>query len=132
MDGDVESKIRHLMDFIENDAIKSRKFTYDNSRSVLCVFEMLVRAGRMLDTPGGLVDVRELALEIKDVVPDRLTPAKLGFAIERDEKALRDWLVFIARNAVVWMDDQFYHTYVALHVARFGRESGMVCDTAIF
>lgn len=128
VNGNVESKIQYLMDFIENDALKSEKFTYDNSRLVLCTFETLVKVARMLDTPGSLAGVRALARELKDVLPDNLEPSKNRLDVEHDEEALHTWLKFIAYRAVRWMDDQFHHAYVILHIAQHGRESEVKCD----
>lgn len=130
--GGVEPKIQRLMDFIENDAIKSEKVTYDTTSPVLRMLMTLVKAARMLGEPDGLAGVRALVREYEDVVPDDLKPAKYGFDVEHDEEALHKWLVLITRSAVVWMDSQFHHTYVTLHIAKFGRTSGIKCDAAIF
>ena len=132
VDGGVESKIRRLMDFIENDAIKSEKFTYDDFRLVLCICETLVKAARMLDTPGGLAGVRALTREFMDIVPEGWKPAKLGYDIEHDENELHAWLKFITHSVVIHMDSQFHHTHVILHVAQHGRTSGIECDPDIF
>ena len=130
--GGVEPKIQHLVDFIENDAIKSERVIYDNTSPVLLILMTLVKAARMLGEPDGLADVRALVRKYDDAVPDNLKPAKYGFDIEHDEEALRNWLVSITHSAVVWMDSQFHHTCVALHNAQFGKTSGIKCNTAIF
>lgn len=132
VDGGVEAKIQRLMDFIENDDIKSEKITYDLTRPVLRLLMILVKAARMLGESDGLTDVRSLMREHEDVIPDDLKPPKYKFDIEHDEEALHDWLVRIAHSAVVWMDSQFHITSVISYIAKFGRTSGIKCDKAIF
>lgn len=132
VDGDVEQKIRYLVEFIENDGIKSNEAVYDSTSLVLRELIMLVKAARMLDAPDGLKGVRALVRKHEDIVPDRLKPTKLGFDIDHDEDELHNWLVFIVHSVVMWMDSQFHHTYVIQHVAQFGKESWIKCDAAPF
>ena len=128
VDGGMDAKIRWFADFIENDAIRSEKVVYDNACLVLGSLETLVRAARMLDMPDGLAGVHALAHEFKDAVPDNLKPSKMELDVEHDEEALCAWLEYVTYSIVAWMDDQFYNMYVRLHVARYGRTSGMKCD----
>ena len=132
VDGSVESKIRWFADFIEQDAIKSEKAGYDNKRLVLGTLETLVTAAGMLDTPDGLAGVRALARELKDAVQGDLKPSEYGLDIEHDEELLCAWLEDVTHSIVVWMDGQFHHMYVRLHVARHGRTSRVKCDPGIF
>ena len=132
VDGGVEMKIQRLMDFIENDTIKSEKVTYDITRPVLRILMMLVKAAKMLDMPDRLAGVCALVREYEDVIPDRLKPSEHNLDIEHDEKALRIWLVRITYDVVLFMDDQFHHTYGIMHIAQYGRESERKCDEAVF
>ena len=99
VDGGAEPKIQRLMDFIENDAIKSRQVTYDDTRQVLRILMMCVKAARMLGAPDEMEGVRALVRECEDVVPDIFKPAKLKFDVEHDEEALCGWLEFIASTS---------------------------------
>ena len=120
------------MDLVESEAVKSKKFIYDNTCSVLDTFRMLARVAEMLGAPDGLEGVRELMREYEDVAPDGLKPSKYGLVGEYGEKALRVWLLTLAYSEVLWMDDQFHIVHTTRHIARYGRTSRVRYDPSVF
>ena len=132
LDCGVEEKIRRLRKMVENDTVKSNRRTYNDARSALGAFEMLIRAAGMLGAPDGADSIRTLVREYEDVLPSRLKPSESGLVRKYDEKMPHDWLVDVAYVVVVWMDRKFHAVYEMLHVKNYGWTSPFGYDSNVF